>query len=128
MGFDEWWGRTFERRGSVSLTDMPDSAVTTLRRLSTEDVAELIRSEENRSTRGILAQAELRRRENWTARFALIVSVAALVASILAIVAERPNPPPASVPPPAAPQSPHQTSSQPQRPGEADPSRDPAAQ
>lgn len=81
MNVEEWWGRTFERRGSVCITSMPDSSIGTIQKLPTEDVAELYRSEgvhDHPSVRGILAGAELRRRENWTARVALFVSVVAL--------------------------------------------------
>lgn len=81
MNIEEWWGRTFERRGSISYGQMPDSSIATLQRLRTEDVAELYRSEgahDHPSVRGILAGVELRRRENWTGRAALVVSVAAL--------------------------------------------------
>jgi hypothetical protein len=81
MSIEEWWGRTFERRGSVRITSMPDSSISTIQQLPTEDVAELYRSEgahDHPSVRGILAGIELRRRENWTGRAALIVSVVAL--------------------------------------------------
>jgi hypothetical protein len=81
MNIEEWWGRTFERRGSVTIKTMPDSSITTIQRMPTEDVAELYRSvgiHDHPSVRGILAGVELRRRESWTARAALIVSVIAL--------------------------------------------------
>lgn len=82
MSIEEWWGHTFERRGSVRITSMPDSSVATIQKLPTEDVAELYRSEgvhDHPSVRGILAGAELRRRENWTARAALGISAIALL-------------------------------------------------
>lgn len=87
MSIEEWWGRTFEARGSLPYEGMPspvDSDV--LKKLRTEDVAELYRSEgvhEHPSVRGILAGIKLRRGENWTGRAALIVSVPALVVAAL---------------------------------------------
>jgi hypothetical protein len=76
---EEWWGRTFERRGSIDIRHMPDSSAKTIRKLPTEDVLELVLSEDTRSVRGLLAHMEQRRREEWTARVALIVSIVALV-------------------------------------------------
>jgi hypothetical protein len=84
MSVEEWWGRTFERRGSVTIGSMPDDSSATIQKLPTEDVLELIRSEESRSVRGLLAQYEMRRRENWTARAALVISVLALTVSAIA--------------------------------------------
>jgi hypothetical protein len=83
MDVEEWWGRTFERRGSVQIASMPDSSPATIRKLPTEDVCELIRSEDNRSVRGLLAHHELRRREDWTGRAALVISVIAIVVALL---------------------------------------------
>lgn len=81
MNIEEWWGRTFEGRGKVTILQMPDNTMTTIQKLPTEDVLELIRSEDNRSARGLLAHYELRRRENWTARAAFVISVLALIIS-----------------------------------------------
>ena len=83
MSIEEWWGRTLERRGSVGITSMPDSSPSTIRKLSTEDLCELIRSEDNRSVRGLLAHHERRRREDWTARAALVVSIVAIIIAAL---------------------------------------------
>ena len=83
MSIEEWWGRTFERRGAVNITSMPDSSPSTIRKLSTEDVCELIRSEDNRSVRGLLARHELRRREDWTGRAALVISIIAIIVAAL---------------------------------------------
>lgn len=82
MSIEEWWGQTFEGRGSVRITAMPDSSIATIQKLPTEDVAELYRSEgahDHPSVQGILAGVELRRRENWTGRAALLVSILALI-------------------------------------------------
>jgi hypothetical protein len=86
MSFEEWWGLTFEKRGSIPYDRMPspvDGDV--LKRLRTEDVAELYKSEgvNSNSVRGILSGIELRRRENWTGRAALFLSVIAIVLAAL---------------------------------------------
>ena len=81
MNFEDWWGRTFERRGTVDPDHMPDSSPMTIRMLRTEAVLELIRSEDTRSVRGLAAHMEIRRREQWTARAALVVAICALVMS-----------------------------------------------
>ena len=83
MTVEELWGRAFERRGSITVTTMPDSRARTIRRLSTEDVLELVRSEDTRSVRGLLAQMEMRRRQDWTARASFVISILALVVSAL---------------------------------------------
>jgi hypothetical protein len=86
MSVEEWWGRTFEGRGRVNIRQMPDSSQATIGKLSTEDVAELYRSEgvhDHPSVRGILAGIELRRRESWTARAALVVSLLALLVAVI---------------------------------------------
>ncbi len=88
VGVEEWWGRTFEARGSINIRSIPGDLddLTALRRLPTEDVAELFRSEgvhDHPSVRGLLANFELRRRESWTARAALVVSILALIVASL---------------------------------------------
>ncbi len=81
MQFEEWWGRNLEKRGSINLTSMPDRTWRTVRCLNTEDVLELIRSEDTRSVLGLLAHMESRRRQDWTSRTALIVAILALIVS-----------------------------------------------
>jgi hypothetical protein len=83
MSIEEWWGRTFEGRGAVGMNSMPDSSPATILKLSTEDVCELIRSEDDRSVRGLLAHHELRRREDWTGRAALVISIIAIIVAAL---------------------------------------------
>lgn len=86
MSFEEWWGQSLEGRGSVRLSAMPDNSISTIQKLPTEDVAELYRSEgvhDHPSVRGILAGIELRRRENWTGRAALLVSILALIVAAI---------------------------------------------
>lgn len=86
MSLEEWWGRTFEGRGTINFENLPAASVEVIRKLHTGDVLELIRSEDTRSVRGLLAHAEMRRRENWTARAALVVSVLALAVSALGAI------------------------------------------
>lgn len=81
MNIEEWWGTTFEQRGTIMADNMPAATPDVLRKLSTADLCELIRSEDNRSVRGLLAHIEIRRRENWTGRAAFVVSLLALVVS-----------------------------------------------
>ena len=81
--FEEWWGRTVEGRGSVKWGSAPSYDARTMRKLSTEDLMEVIRSEDTRSVRGLLAHMERRRREEWTARAALLISILALVVAAI---------------------------------------------
>jgi hypothetical protein len=83
MMIEEWWGRTFERRGTIPFGQMPDNSSATIRKLKTEDLFELVRSEDTRSVRGLMAHMELRRRENWTSRAAIIISIVALVVAAI---------------------------------------------
>ena len=83
MSIEEWWGRTFEGRGSISSSQMPDNSQKTIQKLSTVNLAEFIRSEDMRSIRGVLCHQEFRRRENWTGRAAFVISVIALIVSAL---------------------------------------------
>lgn len=86
MSIEEWWGRTFEGRGKVTITSMPDKSLKSIQRMSTADVAELCRSEgvhDHPSVAGLLAGFEFRRRENWTGRAAIAVSFIALLVSVL---------------------------------------------
>lgn len=83
MSIEELWGRVFERRGTVDIQHMPDNTGAAVRKLSTEDVLELIRSEDTRSVKGLLAHMERQRRQDWTARASLVLSVIALVVSAL---------------------------------------------
>lgn len=82
MSFEEWWGRTFEGRGQVQLNHMPDSKPETIRKLAADHVLELIRSEDTRSVRGLLAHMERNRRENWTSRFAVSISLLSLLIAL----------------------------------------------
>jgi hypothetical protein len=94
MIFEEWWGRNIEGRGSVRIETMGAANVSVIRKLPTEDILELIRSEDTRSIRGLLAHAEMRRRGAWTARAALVVSIIALIFSASSIVLRLAEAPP----------------------------------
>lgn len=83
MSIEEWWGRTFEGRGSINSSQMPDNSQATIQKLTTADLAEFIRSEDMRSVRGVLCHQEFRRRENWTGRAAFVISVLALIISAI---------------------------------------------
>ena len=52
MQIEEWWAQTFEGCGSVTLDQMPDNSIQVIRKLKTEEVLELVRSEDTRSVRG----------------------------------------------------------------------------
>lgn len=73
MSVEEWWGRTVEGRGKLHRNE--DWSPRNVRRRDTVDLLEMVRSEDTRSVRGLLSHIELRRRENWTARAALLVSI-----------------------------------------------------
>jgi hypothetical protein len=83
VSVEEWWGRTFEGRGKHNLGSMPSSTLESIRKLSTEDLIQFISQNSETSTTRHLADHELRRRENWTGRFALAISILALVVSAL---------------------------------------------
>jgi len=80
---EELWGKIFERRGSITIDNMPNSELSTLRRLSTEHLLELVRSEGDRSVRGLLAQMEWKRRQDGLSRVAIAISIVALIVSAL---------------------------------------------
>lgn len=79
MIIEELWGRAFEGRGTVK-TGTADAYTTQgIPKMNTADLWEMVVSEGDRSVRSMQCQAELRRRENWTGRAALVVSIIALV-------------------------------------------------
>lgn len=83
MSVEEWWGRTFEQRGKYNLTSMPSNTLSSIRKLSTEDLLQFISQNNEQSTTRHWADHELRRREEWTGRAALVISILALVVSAL---------------------------------------------
>jgi ABC-type nitrate/sulfonate/bicarbonate transport system permease component len=86
---EEWWGRTFEGRGRYGDGDRPDDRPETMRQTTTIALLGLVASEGERSVGGLAAQIELRRRESWTARMALGISVLALIVSALGAMLGR---------------------------------------
>lgn len=79
-------GSHVEQRGKYRMGSLPNKSLASIQKLSTEEVAELYRSEgahDHPSVGGILAGVELRRRENWTGRAALVVSVLALLVAAI---------------------------------------------
>lgn len=89
MSIEEWWGRAFERRGSITRDALPNPpSLGAVARLSTEDLLWLIRNEPD-STQGFLSEIEFHRRENWTARAALGLSLVAVLISFVAVVLKR---------------------------------------
>lgn len=73
----------FRLKGSISLDQMPDSSLRTLRGLSDDDLFKYIAGWKEGSQEWAKGMAELRRRESWTARLALTVSFVALLVSLL---------------------------------------------
>lgn len=69
-------------RKNVPLNQMPNTNTETIRRLSDEDLHRFIADHRAGSERHIRGQVELRRRESWPARWALAISVVALVVSV----------------------------------------------
>lgn len=67
------------RRRRIELGQMPDTTLKTLRCLSDEDLHKWIAGWKENTDCWIRGQVELRRRENWTARAALTVSIVAIV-------------------------------------------------
>ena len=75
-------------REKLNLTNLPDHSVKTIRRLSDEDLHQYISGWSLGSELRIRGEVELRRRENWVARWALGVSMVALIVSIIALFAK----------------------------------------
>lgn len=84
MSVEEWWGRTFEGRGTVKTGTTDAYRPESMPKMETVDLLEMVRSENTSSVRGLLCHVELRRRENWTARAALVISIIALVVAAVA--------------------------------------------
>lgn len=76
----------WDRRGTVAYGQMPDMKPETIRRLSDADLFQLLAGHVSTSAPHIAGQAELRRRENATARWALGVSFLSLIVATVAVV------------------------------------------
>lgn len=70
-------------RKQIDLRHLPNTHPRTLRRLSDNDLFAFIAGWKEGSADWAKGQAELRRRENWTARAALVISIAALIVAAL---------------------------------------------
>lgn len=73
------------RPGSVPADQIPYWDERIVRGLSVVDLMSQLQGFDPNSLPHRLCAAELRRRENWTARAALVVSIVALVVSIFAV-------------------------------------------
>ena len=75
-------------RRDLTVTNLPDHSAKSVRRLSDEELHRYIGGWQQGSELGIRGEVELRRRENWVARWALGVSMLALAVSVTALVSE----------------------------------------
>ena len=75
----------FNRRGSITIDQMPDKSPTSLRKLSDQDLYRFIAGWKEGTADWIGGQVELRRRENEVARWALFVSIVAILVSVAAL-------------------------------------------
>ena len=75
-------------RRDLTGTNLPDHSAKSVRRLSDEELHRYIGGWQQGSELGIRGEVELRRRENWVARWALGVSMLALAVSVTALVSE----------------------------------------
>ena len=75
----------WDKRGTIDYTQMPNMRPETIARLSDHDLFRLIADHQSHNAVHIAGQAELRRRENRTARLALIIAFASLITSIVGV-------------------------------------------
>jgi hypothetical protein len=75
----------WDRRGLVDYQQMPNMKPATIARLSDRDLYQLLADHASNSSTHIAGQAELRRRENRTARLALWIAFGSLVVSIVGL-------------------------------------------
>lgn len=73
------------RRKQIALDRLPDKTAASLRRLSDPDLFTFISGWKDGSADWIAGQVELRRRESWASRWALGVSIVALITSFVAL-------------------------------------------
>jgi hypothetical protein len=89
--FGPWW-KPWDRRGTVYIQDftgLHEMTPALARRLSDYDLHLMPQIRTNDSVLHTVIAAELRRRENSTARWALAVSVLALIVAVSAVVLNR---------------------------------------
>ena len=75
----------WDKRGSIEYRQMPNTKPETIARLSDRDLYQLLADHVSNSSTHIAGQAELRRRENYTARLALWIAFGSLVVSIVGV-------------------------------------------
>jgi hypothetical protein len=75
-------------RKDLTVTNLPDHSAKSVSRLSDEELHRYIGGWQQGSELRIRGEVELRRRENWVARWALGVSIIALMVSIVALLAK----------------------------------------
>jgi hypothetical protein len=78
----------WDKRGTVTLHQLPDKAPATLRRLSDSELHQFIAGWKPGSADWIAGDAELKRRHNGLARWALAVSILSLLVAIAALFAK----------------------------------------
>jgi hypothetical protein len=75
----------WDKRGTVHLHRLPDNSPTSLTKLSDEHLSEYIAGWKPGTAEWINGNAELKRRQNGLARWALGVSILSLAVSIVAV-------------------------------------------
>lgn len=75
----------WDKRGTVSASQMPDKSPATLRRLSDSDLYGYIAGWKQGTADWIAGDAELKRRHNSLARWALAVGILSLAVAIAAL-------------------------------------------
>ena len=79
----------WDKRGTLSASQMPDKSPATLRRLSDSDLYGYIAGWKPGTADWIAGDAELKRRNNGLARWALAVSILSFVVAVLALFVKR---------------------------------------
>jgi hypothetical protein len=77
---------SFLKSKELHCGNLPDTASKTIRRLSDEELHKFIAGWKEGTELRIRGEVELRRREGWVARWALAVSMLALIVSVIALV------------------------------------------
>mgnify|MGYP001081096911 CR=1 FL=1 len=75
----------WDQRGTVRLQQMPDKSPATLRRLSDSELHQFIAGWKPGTADWIAGDAELKRRQNGLAKWALAVSVLSLVVAVMTL-------------------------------------------
>ena len=76
----------WDKRGTVTLDQLPDKSPATLKRLSDSDLHQYIGGWRPGTADWITGEAELKRRQNGVARWALAVSILSLLVAIAALI------------------------------------------